>query len=125
MRLFPLMILVTLFSVGCGPSYEADLYPVHGTVMLDGAPLANARVEFRPTSGSAAGRGVTGYADETGAYRMQYLAANGCPAGTFDVVLFSGGEDGKRLKLDKESKKQLSVNVGPDQVEINFDLKSK
>ena len=69
-------LLVSLLLAGCGGSSE-KLAPVHGTVTLDGSPLADAMVEFElepsenvyeRTSGSSS-RGRT---DANGRYTLQY-----------------------------------------------------
>lgn len=60
------MCLVLVFA-GCGGN--SDLASVHGTVTLDGKPLAGAQVVFAPTSQGATAYGRT---DADGKYEMMF-----------------------------------------------------
>lgn len=62
-----LSFLIGLMVVGCGPEGER-LGVVRGKVTFDDAPLANARVVFRP----AEGRTSVGLTNEIGEYSLQY-----------------------------------------------------
>ena len=142
------LLLLFVFSIGCGESYQADysqlgLVPVTGEVKLDGDPLPAAVVFFVQADGTKS------YAttDEDGCYRMKFNSqVDGVLPG--DVVvevstIASTGEininanyadadpdapkPNKKKELvpsqyNKESK--LQVTVSPSQREFNFDLKS-
>src|SRR5262245_19668277 len=56
---WPLLIAATLVAAGCGGD-APELAPAGGTVMHDGAPLANANVVFIPESKGPAAVGLTG-----------------------------------------------------------------
>ena len=62
--------LVALSILGCGRSNQPSLGRVSGTVMLDGAALANATVLFTP---AGAGRTSQGTTDAGGRYELLYL----------------------------------------------------
>ncbi len=125
MKHFVLAIAVLLLA-GCGPQYDVTLHPVAGTVTVDGKPLANGKVDFRPTPGSVAKRGVIGYTDDAGFYKLVYLQATGCPAGTFEVMVSGASESGEQIRLNKQSKELLSeLEVGPDNIVFDFDLQTE
>lgn len=66
-------LLPLLFAAGCGRS-KFDYAPVSGQVLLDGAPVKNARVVFMPsTSGTdgEAGPYSNGETDDEGRYRLR------------------------------------------------------
>jgi len=82
-------------------------------------------VDFRPQE-SGMRRGSTGYTDEQGHYKMYCLEAEGCVPGKHKVVVSSVAEDSEPLRLDRESKKQLMVEVTSDGENVfDFDLKRK
>ena len=43
---------------GCGNGHDIDLYPVTGTVTIDGNPVEGAMVNFQPTGEGRAPRGA-------------------------------------------------------------------
>lgn len=64
------LMCVTLMFVGCGPADDTpDLGTVSGLVTLDGTPVANAEIVFKPLGG---GRISTGVSDDSGAYTLEY-----------------------------------------------------
>lgn len=116
-----LSVLVSFFLVsflpGCGNDYGIDLIPVTGTVSLDGQPLETGKVEFRPSEkdrSKMAPRGSTGFTNDSGKYELYFLNAKGCPVGDYEVVISSAAKNGRPLKLDQESKLQLSAEVTAD-----------
>lgn len=66
-----LLLLPLLAGLGCGRGDLPDLGRVEGTVTLDGAPLADAFVEFHPESG----RPSSCRTDAQGRYRPLYIRA--------------------------------------------------
>ena len=62
-----LVLLLAVLAAGCGRSGPAVQF-VEGTVRLDGAPIANAVVNFRPLQDSSLP--ATGSTDERGRYRL-------------------------------------------------------
>lgn len=118
-----------LLLAGCnsGPNDTPELGEVTGTVKLDGAPLAGATVEFRPTP---AGRPSTGVTDESGKYSLVYAyGKNGAKIGQHTVLITTTNitkpELKEKLPEIYHSKTTLTANVQAGKNEINYDLKSK
>jgi hypothetical protein len=80
-RLACATLVLSLSVTGCfrrGP----ELAPVTGTVLLDGEPLANAQVEFKPMRGSPS----YGTTDSRGQYELRYTKdKSGAVVGTHVV----------------------------------------
>jgi len=89
----PGFCLVTLFLLsGCGSSQDKwaqdrpHCIPVQGVVTLDGKPLADAFVVFRPTS--ATSPGASGMTDTEGRFKLTTFAPNdGAVAGSSGVIV--------------------------------------
>lgn len=64
-----LVVVLTSTFLGCGQGNRPDLGQVGGTVALDGSPLANATVSFKPH----AGKGSFGITDGDGHYELFYI----------------------------------------------------
>jgi hypothetical protein len=79
-----------LLGISCGcEKYEGPpLYPVSGTVTLDGKPLANAGVMFLPRE-STLGNACLGITDASGKYvlKAERGGGEGCQEGTFAVTI--------------------------------------
>lgn len=77
--------LIAIIS-GCGQSVDRPLtYPVSGTVMYNGAPIAGASVSFW---GEGASRAATGVTDADGKFQLSMFAANdGAIAGTHTITV--------------------------------------
>jgi len=83
---------LALFT-GCGSSLvTVKLVPVEGTLKLNGKPLANKSIMFTPDSGSGVSAG--GISDANGKFTLKATIQgatsdqNGCPPGTYKVVVF-------------------------------------
>ena len=123
--------------MGCGKDYGVELFQVNGTVTLDGRPLENASVEFRPDKNGAvvAPRGGIGFTDQSGKYVILFRDTRGCPEGTFRVVVSTHspteGENqpGQKQLVPKRYRGQnseLSATVTPEGDNVfNFELSSK
>ncbi|WP_165071438.1 transthyretin-like family protein [Paludisphaera rhizosphaerae] len=75
--------------VGCGGSGQATVYPVAGTLTVNGQPAANAMIAFHPLdrAGSPAVLSVASTGPD-GAYRLTtYTAGDGAPAGEYAVTI--------------------------------------
>jgi len=71
----PFSLVLILAAGGCGGE-EFPLAPVSGTVTLDGAPVADARVGFEPQrqgESLEAGPGSYGKTDQQGRFRLKSL----------------------------------------------------
>lgn len=61
--------VAAFLAIGCGGGDGPSLVPVEGSVTLDGQPLAEARIIFRPAEGGRPSNAVT---DSDGNYKLQY-----------------------------------------------------
>ncbi|MCA9127882.1 MAG: carboxypeptidase regulatory-like domain-containing protein [Planctomycetales bacterium] len=78
---YSLLICVCfLLLSGCG---GVKLYPVSGTVTLDGKPTEGLLVAFAGEGGMAA----TGTTDANGAYSLTSIKGKGLPAGNYRVAI--------------------------------------
>ncbi len=119
-----LLCLVPL--VGCAKSDRPPLGGVHGTVTLDGQPLAGAIVTFEPLE---AGRGSIAMTDAQGRYELIYIRNDkGAKVGAHRVqITTSNANAGKPELVPPKYNVQttLSADVKPGDNEINFALTSK
>lgn len=115
---------------GCGGNGDG-LAPVSGTVTLDGVPLADAEVIFRPVNG----RPSFGKTDATGNYQLRYSAEKmGALLGSHSVTISTAGDQpddedaptGKeKVPAEYNSRTTLSAQVTAGMKDpINFDLKT-
>jgi hypothetical protein len=120
---------LSLVASGCGGSSGPELAAVTGVVKLDGAPLADARVEFIPKDG----RPAVALTDASGAYELTYNAdRNGATPGEYTVRVSTyrrGDESGtgktpERVPTKYNTKSELKKTVEPGKNEINIDLES-
>ena len=82
--LAPAAIAIAAASLACGCSRQTPAYPVSGRVTLDGKPLVDAQISFRPAQGPEA----FGVLDGEGRYRLSTRAAgDGAVAGTHAVTV--------------------------------------
>lgn len=117
-------------TAGCGGN--EDLAGVHGTVTMDGEPLADALVTFAPVE---PGRPAAGRTDEQGRYELVFSRdAEGALIGehivsisTYNVV--PGEGDSEKVvpervpaKYNVNSQEKVTVEKGSN--EFNFDLDS-
>jgi hypothetical protein len=80
---------VLLFTtLGCGSSDRVQVYPVTGTITLDGEPMkGGGSIAFIPT-GKDPGKAPGGEIDESGNYVLStYAEGDGSMAGSFRVVI--------------------------------------
>ncbi len=128
---FCLFVLTTAISItGC--SGGSGLVLVEGKVTLDGEPLAEAEVLFRPKSG----RPSVGMTDAEGKYQLRYTAEKmGAVLGTHSVSIRTSvedpdGENGvspkERVPPQYNSRTKLQAELSTKQTEpINFALLTK
>lgn len=133
------VFLVGLFLAligGCGKP-GAPLGTVRGTVTFDGAPLAGARVVFRPSEG----RTSVGTTDQGGAYELTFTPSRkGALLGEHSVAITWESPDTKdadqRSPTDRSAatvvvparyntQTTLSATVKPGENLIDFGLESK
>ncbi|HEX4415572.1 MAG TPA: carboxypeptidase-like regulatory domain-containing protein [Lacipirellulaceae bacterium] len=83
---------VLLCFPGCGKTTDKDkVYPVSGTVLVQGKPAEGARVTFYRADEGANRPGMaipSGEVDSSGVYHLQaYLPGDGAPAGDYRVAV--------------------------------------
>jgi len=120
------VLLTTMVGCGEGGGFES----VHGTVTLDGEPLANCKVVFSPTEG---GRRAVASTDENGEYELaSSLSQSGILPGSYVVHMTTaetdqGDGDGgvaQRVPLAYRAKNAPTVEVTDSGGQFDFDLKS-
>lgn len=125
-----LTLLAGAFA-GCGDSGPA-VYPVTGTVTLDGQPLADGRIAFRDTEGqipSAGGAIVDGkfsFKSQPGTMRVSINARRDVPGE------FVSPAPGEKVQVTEEmipeeynTRSEVTKEVVADDNEFHFDLASK
>jgi hypothetical protein len=117
----PLLVLS-----GCGHSDRPPLGMVHGTVTLDGGPLAGASLVFDPVQ---PGRASTATTDHDGKYELIYIRRDkGAKVGAHLVRISAANPgSGKSGPLPPRYNTQsdLKVEVKPGDNTIDFPLTSK
>lgn len=117
------LAVITILS-GCGNGYDIGLYPVTGTVTIDGNVVEGAMVDFQPTGEDRAPRGANGATDSAGQYVLYFLKSKGCPAGDFNVQ-FSVPQEKAELGLKKLAQvEKVTVTPGGDNT-FDFTLTSE
>lgn len=112
------LCVLGLSFLGCNRGAGVEVGKVHGTVTLDGEPLANVEVTFRPKEGRAS----IGITDEKGEYEVSYTGGKAMGAQTGPCVVsiaWGTGVTGPKIpaefaKMDRE------ITKGKN--EFNFDM---
>ena len=108
--------------------------PITGVITLDGVPLGNAQVMFKPDGEVDAKTVMTGSSDESGQFSF---IASGIPAGNYRVLVFkmmeigaAGNIDGSELlipvpeKYSDEETSPLTVEF-PPKTDIRLELQNE
>lgn len=84
-----LLCLGCLTLAGCSGTSRTDLYPVAGSVRVNGRPAADAVVTLYPVNGPAAEEArPNGRADEAGHFTLTtHTSGDGAPAGEYRVTV--------------------------------------
>ncbi|MBX3422048.1 MAG: hypothetical protein KF752_10895 [Pirellulaceae bacterium] len=129
--LFSIVITASITLAGC--SDGLGLVNVEGRVTLDGQPLPDAEVVFRPSDG----RPSLGKTDAAGKFQLRYSAEKlGAVPGTHSVSISTRGDNTgdeepsaqrkERIPAEYNSRTTLQVHVSPKQREpIDFNLLTK
>ena len=107
-----ILFLTTLPALcGCGDGSNFKVAPVTGLVMLDGEPLPNAIVAFRPESG----RSSSGVTNDLGEFELTYSAEKtGAIVGSHTVCISrgtSGQVQGMMSNPDTEPKAEAAPTL--------------
>lgn len=121
------LVPLALALAGCGDGLR--LVPVTGTVTLDGLPLADATVVFRPEQG----RLSAGTTDAEGRYVLRYTdeKAGALPgAHTVQIVTVAATDDATAPAREKvparyNARSELRAAVSADSPTHDFELVSK
>ena len=124
-----ILLLFCLLTAGC--SSDDGLATVTGTVTLNGQPLPNATVQFRPTSSD--GVVAFGRTDAEGQYKlMRTVKVAGALPGEYSVsirtadTLFSDGQDDtnqeERVPARYNDQTELTRSVEPGENTFDFAL---
>ena len=122
---FALLVGLVLFASGCSQGDRPELAPVSGTITLDGKPLKNATVIFKPATGKAS----RAFTDQQGHYELAYLRdIMGAKLGQHIVGITTtnmeaGIPELVPVRYNKET--ELSAEVKPGNNEFDFSLKTK
>lgn len=120
------LVALLLVAAGCSGGSEVEIAPVTGQVTLDGKPLADAQVIFRPEKG----RPSTAITDTDGNYALQYSRDQaGALLGPHRVEIHTAVEgrdppSSEKLPPRYNSETELTANVMADEKPINFELQS-
>jgi hypothetical protein len=128
--LFALSVAAVLVTSGCGSS-GPELATVSGTVKMDGAPLADASVQFVPASG----RPSYGSTDANGFYQLEFTATkSGAVPGEHTVRVSTHrradpetGAKGQpeRIPMKYNSKSEIKKTVNPGKNTIDIEVSEK
>ena len=83
-------LMVFPFILGCPGNKGPKVYPVSGTITMDGQPLPGAKVVFMPTNPGGPALSATGQTDESGKFTVQTssgTAAGGTTEGEYKVTV--------------------------------------
>ena len=86
------MLVLTGFAAlvvaGCGKHATAPVYPLHGQVLLNGKPLADAIVSFHAQNGNDKEAFPTAHTDGEGHFSLTtYSNGDGAPEGSYAISL--------------------------------------
>ena len=127
-----LLAVMVLCTLGCGSGGPA-MGQVSGKVTLDGQPLANATIEFRPREGRPSGATT----DASGDYTLQFTAhKTGVLIGEHTVKITTEGEIEdpetgettevpERVPAKYNAETTLTATVSGGKNTINFELTSE
>ena len=126
-------LAASFLAAGCnsGPRHPPT-YPVSGTVMQEGKPLAGATVVFVPAEGAVGQEAATGVTDAEGRFKLTtYSADDGANAGDYQIKVskFDGKAPTKEeqesyISYEEEQKMQFAADEKPTPPSKNL-LKAK
>ena len=85
---FVLAGICCIFAIGCGDREQVPVYPVHGQVLLNGKPVADAIVSFHPQEGGMSGTFPSAHTDADGRFAMTtYETGDGAAQGSYSISI--------------------------------------
>ena len=118
--------IAALMAPGCSSSDRPALATVHGRVTMNGKPLTNAGIAFKPDVGARESFGAT---NQNGEYTLKYLRDDmGGAVGKNTVRITNQRNNDKSTETVPAKynvKTTLEREVKPGDNEINFDLDPK
>ena len=114
-------VVLTPAFLGCGQGNRPELGQVNGTVTLDGRPLANATVLFKPQTG----RGSFGVTDQDGQYELFYIRdIKGAIVGTHTIRITTATENAAKeaipSRYNLRSELQRDVERGDNTIDLEL-----
>lgn len=114
-------------GLGCGSGDSGPaLFPVSGTITVDGAPLAGAGISFRPDVGKGnkfAEFIPSGTADDQGEYELVTAARKGAPPGWYKVVVFAPSPPMARGEAPQVGPPPFNPKYSdPDQTDLSIEV---
>ena len=114
-RFLSAAFLLLLSAQGCGGGKDLGLVSVEGVVTLNGTPLPDASVIFRPTKG----RPSIGITDTNGRYRLEYIEGReGAIPGAHKVAISTFVEP------NRDSSDSLLQKGRPELVPAQYNVKT-
>lgn len=111
--------LALLILSGCGQGDRPPLGTVHGTVTLDGRPLAGASLAFQPVE---LGRASVATTDSDGKYELLYIRQEkGAKVGTHQVRISATNRDKSQLlppRYNTQSVLRADVKSGDNTIDF-------
>jgi len=101
-------VLICVASLGCG-SKGPELGSVTGKVTLDGKPVTNGLVTFKPVAG---GREATGRTDANGQYELLYIDRKGALLGQHNVTVITLKEAAPVVAMSSDSPEYAKQAAG-------------
>ena len=110
--LWPILLLSTCVLVGC----DDGSVVVQGTVTVDGEPLTNGRLMFRPIDGN--GQNAYGLVSSSGKFQLRSAESkNGAFPGTYRVMVIHKPEITKK---QQQSLKRQAAGLALEELTVNY-----
>jgi hypothetical protein len=127
-RLLSLTVLIGLFTSGCGSNSQMPpTFPVRGTVMVDGKPLAEGAISFDPADGQG---GVYGGPIRDGQYAVDVSVGPKRVSILGMKQLGEIGPDGKPMASQFLPRRynaatELTASIEPQDNDLPFELSAQ
>lgn len=129
-------VWLALLTVGCGGGDGPEFVTVEGTVTLDGQPVPNAMIAFRPQGAGGGGYTSSSYGgtDSDGYYYLQYsISQDGAIPGEYQVEIstYAEADEDEGVEAHPETiparynrQTELTATVEPGGGPYDFPLES-